>query len=145
MTASRAPIDARRQTLTVEWGDGDLNLQADPVRLAQVLRNLLDNASKYTPFDGTIRLRVERVDDSVVLALRDDGIGIGSRSLPHIFDPFVQDRDATSFNGHGLGLGITVVRELVQSHHGSVTAHSAGAGLGSEFVVRLPVKPPSPA
>ena len=113
-------------------------MQGDPVRLAQVLRNLLDNASKYTPDNGRIELSVEVAASSIELSLTDNGIGISADALPHVFDPFVQDPRAIGFNGVGLGIGLTVVRELVEAHGGTVTASSGGSGLGSRFVVVLP-------
>ena len=145
----RPAIDKRRQQLVIQMPTAELLLNGDPMRLAQVLRNLLDNASKYTPSAGVITLTMATVGDSVVLTVRDNGIGISPRTLPHIFDPFVQDTHAAAFNGNGLGLGLTVVRELVAAHGGSVRAHSEGQGLGSEFTITLPVTgqpaaPPGP-
>jgi len=104
-----------------------------------VLRNLLDNASKYTPQGGYIRLSVVRIDESLVITVSDNGIGIDANALSHIFEPFVQDSAATVFDGSGLGLGLTVVRELVKAHGGEVEAFSAGPGCGSEFRVTLPL------
>ena len=145
----RPAMDKRLQQLVIQVPPAKLLLNGDPMRLAQVLRNLLDNASKYTPSAGVITLTMVPVGDSVVLTVRDNGIGITARTLPHIFDPFVQDTHATAFNSNGLGLGLTVVRELVAAHGGSVSAHSNGQGLGSEFTITLPVTgttaaPPGP-
>lgn len=137
--ASRPAMDTRLQRFLIQLPAGHTLIHGDPVRLTQVLRNLLDNASKYTPRSGEILLSMARSADAVVLTVRDNGIGISAQALPHIFEPFMQDEEATAFNGHGLGLGLTVVKELVQAHGGSVTAHSAGTGTGSEFVVRLPL------
>ena len=109
------------------------------MRLTQVLRNLLDNASKFTPPSGEITLSMRRCADAVVLTVRDNGIGIGAQALPHIFEPFMQDEIATAFNDDGLGLGLAVVEELVDAHGGTVTASSAGTGMGSEFTVTLPL------
>ncbi len=139
--ASRPAIDTRLQHFLVHLQPGELALNCDPVRLAQVLRNLLDNASKYTPISGEIVLSMSRSVDAVVLTVRDNGIGIHERALPHIFEPFMQDEAAHKFNTNGLGLGLTVVEELVKAHGGTVTAHSAGKGMGSEFVVTLPLAP----
>ncbi len=143
----RSAMDKRLQQLVLQVPPAELMLDGDPMRLAQVLRNLLDNASKYTPSAGIITLTMATVSDSVVLTVRDNGIGITARTLPHVFDPFVQDAHAAAFNGNGLGLGLTVVRELVAAHGGSVSAHSDGAGLGSEFTITLPMtgKPAAPA
>jgi signal transduction histidine kinase len=135
----RPAIDNRHQQLVVEVPSAELVLSGDAMRLAQVMRNLLDNASKYTPPSGVITLAMESVGDSVVLTVRDSGVGISPRMLSHIFEPFVQEAHAAAFNGSGLGLGLTVVRELVSAHGGSVSAHSNGPGLGSEFRITLPV------
>jgi len=118
---------------------GALSVNGDPVRLAQILGNLLGNAAKYTPVGGTIALSVTVEVDVVKMSIRDTGIGISPKALPFIFEPFVQDVHAIGFNGAGLGIGLTVVRELVESHGGTVIGKSAGDGQGSEFVVRLPL------
>ena len=114
-------------------------LQGDAGRLVQVFSNLLDNASKYTPEQGEITLRVDRTARDVVISVVDDGIGISPQALPHVFDLFVQDEHAASQDSSGLGIGLAVVRELVEAHDGQVTAASAGPGRGSEFVVTLPL------
>ncbi len=137
--ACQPAMDARKQHFDVQVPSGPLVVDGDHVRLAQVLSNLLDNASKYTPNGGDIGLRVEVLDDAVVLRVTDSGIGITAEALPDVFDPFVQDPHATGFNGVGLGIGLTVVRELVEAHGGSVVASSAGPGLGSAFVVTVPL------
>ncbi|MEH6349026.1 sensor histidine kinase [Pseudomonas sp. 3JA] len=116
-----------------------LSVNGDPVRLAQILGNLLGNAAKYTPAGGTVVLSVTVEIDTVELSIRDTGIGISAKALPFIFEPFVQDVHAVGFNGAGLGIGLTVVRELVESHGGTVTGKSSGDGQGSEFVVSLPL------
>jgi len=144
--ASRPAMDIRLQRFLVRVQAGETVLTGDPLRLSQVLRNLLDNASKYTPRSGEITLSMVRGADAVVLKVRDNGIGISAQALPHIFEPFMQDEEAVAFHGHGLGLGLTVVQELVNAHGGTVTAHSAGAGKGSEFTVTLPfAAAPAPA
>ena len=137
--ACRPAMDTRLQRLTVHLPTSALEVHGDAARLVQVLGNLLDNASKYTPDGGEIRLSVQARGDSVVVAVTDNGIGISAESLPRIFEPFVQDTQAIGFNGAGLGIGLTVVRELVEAHAGEVQASSAGTGLGSEFVVTLPL------
>ena len=140
----RPAIDKRHQQLVIQVPSARMVLNGDAMRLAQVLRNLLDNASKYTPPAGVITLAMEPVGDSVVLTVRDTGVGISPRMLSHIFEPFVQEAHAAAFNGSGLGLGLTVVRELVSAHGGSVTAHSDGSGFGSVFSVVLPAGPDTP-
>ena len=137
--ASRPAMDTRLQRLAVELPIGPIEVHGDAARLVQVLGNLLDNASKYTPDGGEIRLSVQARGDAVTIAITDSGIGISPESLPRIFEPFVQDPHAIGFNGTGLGIGLTVVRELVEAHAGTVQAMSAGSGLGSEFVVTLPL------
>ncbi|HZR03747.1 MAG TPA: diguanylate cyclase [Burkholderiales bacterium] len=139
VTACRHFIAERLQLLDLHVPPGPLPVHGDPVRLEQVIRNLLDNASKYTPKGGTIHLSVLIVGDTFVMTVSDTGIGITAEALPHVFDPFVQDRHAIVFNGAGLGIGLTVVRQLVQAHGGNIVAHSAGSGLGSQFVVTLPL------
>jgi signal transduction histidine kinase len=133
----RPAMDARRQHFDVSV-PAALEVDGDPVRLMQVLCNLLDNASKYTPVSGEIGLRVAAAGEAIVLTVSDNGIGITADALPAIFEPFVQDKHAVGVNGAGLGIGLTVVRELVGAHGGSVVASSAGRGCGSQFVVTLP-------
>jgi CheY-like chemotaxis protein len=117
-------------------------VDADPVRLAQVVGNLLTNAAKYTEPNGCISLSAERQGDRAVLRVRDNGIGIAPEMLPRVFELFVQaDHSSTKAQG-GLGIGLTLVKNLVEMHHGTVEAHSAGLGQGSEFVVRVPLAAP---
>lgn len=137
--ACRPAMDVRLQRLEIHMPGRALTVDGDPVRLAQILSNLLDNASKYTPDGGEIGLAVEVAGDAVVITVSDTGIGISAEGLPHVFDPFVQDTRAIGFNSAGLGIGLTVVRELVEAHGGSVIASSPGTGLGSRFVVTLPL------
>ena len=113
-------------------------MDGDTTRLRQVVSNLLTNAAKYTPPRGEIAIRAERVDDEVVLSVRDTGIGMSSDVLPKIFDLFVQERQALDRSQGGLGIGLTIVRSLIERHGGSVSARSDGPGNGSEFIVRLP-------
>jgi PAS domain S-box-containing protein len=114
----------------------------DPHRLVQVFANLLTNAAKYSEPDGRITIVGERDGDHVVVRVRDTGVGIAREMLPHIFDVFVQQAQAIDRAQGGLGLGLAIVKGLVELHGGRVTAHSEGAGHGSEFVVRLPAAPP---
>ena len=142
--ACRPAMATRLQRFDVQIPAGALAVHGDADRLAQVFSNLLDNASKYTPVGGAIGLLVRVADQTIVLAVSDSGIGISDEALPHVFDPFVQDTHAIGFNGTGLGIGLTVVRELVEAHGGTVVATSAGTGLGSRFTVTLPLvaRPP---
>lgn len=116
-----------------------LPVNGDPVRLAQILGNLLGNAVKYTPAGGTVSLSATAEGGLLRISIRDTGIGISAKALPSIFEPFVQDIHAIGFNRTGLGIGLTVVRELIEAHGGTVTGKSAGDGQGSEFVVTLPL------
>ncbi len=132
-------IDLRVQHLTLHTQTAEvLEVDGDPVRLAQVLTNLLDNASKYTPEGGQINLDVSATKDTIQLILTDSGIGIAADALSIIFDPFVQDMHAVDFSHLGLGIGLTVVRELVEAHGGTVSASSQGKGCGSQFTMTLP-------
>jgi two-component system, sensor histidine kinase len=137
---SRPAIDAAEQQLAIELPPDPVVLDADPVRLAQALSNLLNNASKFTPARGSIHLSVELGADHVAILIRDNGIGIAPEMLLRIFDMFTQaDRSLGRHHG-GLGIGLTLVKWFVEMHGGTVEARSAGLGKGSEFVVRLPVR-----
>jgi PAS domain S-box-containing protein len=136
---ARPALDARRHDFAVEGPGEPLILDADPVRLAQVIGNLLTNAAKYTDPGGRVRLSVRREGGAAVLRVRDDGIGIPPEILPQVFELFVQADHATTRAQGGLGIGLTLVKSLVEMHGGSVAAHSDGPGKGSEFTVRLPL------
>lgn len=141
--AAKAAMLSRQQLLSAQLPPATLELEADPMRLEQVFSNLLDNASKYTPAHGHIRLSAEEVDGWITVTVSDDGIGISAHALPHIFDLFVQEERARDQDARGLGIGLAVVRELVQAHGGTVEAFSEGDGCGSRFVVRLPCTLPA--
>ena len=135
---SRPLLDERGQTLVVDLPPMPLPVRGDAMRLAQVVVNLLNNAGRYGRDGGTVWLRAWRDDAHVLLAVRDDGIGIAADKLQAIFQPFTQiDRETREAQG-GLGIGLSLVRSLVQRHGGDVVARSAGEGHGSEFLVRLP-------
>lgn len=136
-------FEQRSHALMVNVPSG-LAVLGDALRLGQVVSNLLTNAAKYTPRGGDISIRAERIDDEIVLSVRDSGVGIAPETLPHVFDMFVQARQSIDRSQGGLGLGLTLVRNLVEGHRGSVTARSRGLGKGSEFVVRLPALAPEP-
>jgi CheY-like chemotaxis protein len=125
--------------LNIHLSPEPLYLNADPVRLAQVFGNLLANACKFTETGGRIWLSVERQETDVVVSIKDTGIGIPQAMLPKIFEIFTQVDRSLERSQSGLGIGLTLVKRLVELHNGSVTAHSAGPNKGSEFVVRLPV------
>jgi PAS domain S-box-containing protein len=137
--ASRPLIDALAHDLTVKVPQESIHLEADPIRLAQVLSNLLNNAAKYTEKGGHIWLTAERQDAELVLSVRDTGIGIAADHLPRLFEMFSQIAPALERSQGGLGIGLALVRGLVELHGGRVEARSAGLARGSEFTVRLPV------
>jgi signal transduction histidine kinase len=138
--ADRRRRDFERQGLRLELqsGAGAVWVTADPERLELVLRNLLDNAAKYTEPGGWVLVSVEAADAEVVVRVRDTGIGIAPEVLPFVFDPFVRERAPGTEPRRGSGVGLLLVRTLVELHGGRVEASSAGRGRGSEFVVRLP-------
>lgn len=138
--ASRHAMDTRLQRFHLDLPLQPITLVADPIRLSQILSNLLDNASKYTPEGGEIHLTAGMQGENVVVSVADNGIGISAAGLWRVFEPFAQDTHAMAFNGQGLGIGLTVVKELVEGHGGTVDVVSAGVGLGSEFVLTLPLK-----
>jgi two-component system CheB/CheR fusion protein len=139
---SRPLIDQQHHQLDVRLPDAPLTLDADSVRLTQVLANLLNNAAKYTDQGGRIELEAHRAGPEVEIAVRDNGIGIPPGHLPEVFDMFTQAHRAAGRGEGGLGIGLAMVRSLVQMHGGTVEARSAGADQGSEFVVRLPLAEP---
>ena len=141
--ASRPLFELRRQHLSVHMPDEPVVVHADSVRLAQVISNLLNNAVKYTDEGGAISLTLTREGDMAVISVKDTGIGISSTSLPRVFDMFVQ-LDARDHAQTGLGIGLTLVRSLVEMHGGRVEARSGGRGQGSEFIVMLPVSTEAP-
>ncbi|WP_437900599.1 ATP-binding protein [Sorangium sp. So ce124] len=137
--STREQIEARRHQLRLALPRAAVHVLADPVRLEQILVNLLTNACKYTDLGGHIGVTVEQRGDQVELRVRDDGIGIAREVLPQVFELFHQaDRSLDRAPG-GLGIGLTIVRDLVALHGGSIEATSPGLGQGSEFIVRLPV------
>ncbi len=136
--ASRPVIAERGHELVVTLPDRVI-VDADPTRLAQVFANLLNNAAKYSELRGRIELRAERVGGDVRVRVRDSGIGIEAGKLSHIFDLFNQVQPSMERIPGGLGIGLTLVKRLVEMHGGQVHATSEGIGKGSEFVVRLPV------
>ncbi len=137
--AARPAIEAQGHELTVTLPPQPIPLVADPVRLGQVFSNLLTNAVKYTEKGGRIWLTAERAGGEVMVSVRDTGIGIAAEHLPHLFEMFSQVDSALEGSQGGLGIGLALVRGVVQLHGGSVQARSDGPGRGSEFLVRLPV------
>jgi signal transduction histidine kinase/CheY-like chemotaxis protein len=138
-------ISQRHHQLTVALPAETLMLNVDPTRMTQVVANLLHNAAKYTPPGGRIQLNTERQGDELVLSVRDNGIGLRPDMLHRVFDLFVQVDPGSDRAQGGLGLGLTLVRSLVEMHGGTVSARSEGLSKGSEFTVRLPLPPEMPA
>jgi PAS domain S-box-containing protein len=132
-------LEHQRHQLVVMVPPEGLPVEADEVRLTQVLSNLLTNAARYTPPGGRIELLAAREDESVVVRVRDNGIGIDAALLPRVFEMFVQGERGPDRAQGGLGLGLSLVQRLTALHGGSVTAHSDGPGHGSELAVRLPL------
>jgi signal transduction histidine kinase len=132
-------LRGHRHHLSLRWPESSVWLVADAARLEQVFVNLLGNASKYTEVGGELGLFLDVSDGSAIIRVRDSGIGIAAEVLPHIFDLFMQADTEAPRSGSGLGIGLALVRAIVESHGGSVTALSAGLGQGSEFTVRLPL------
>ncbi len=136
---SQPLISDRGHRLTVETPGEEVWVDGDPVRLAQALTNLLNNAAKYTDPGGRIELTAARVGEHAVIRVHDSGIGIDAVMVPHVFDLFVQGDRRNGVSAGGVGIGLTLARRLIELHGGAVDAFSAGLGLGSEFVIRLPV------
>lgn len=131
-------VKLKHQHLTVQVPDDPLFLEGDRTRLIQVFANILSNAAKFTQKYGHIVLRLDARQDDIEFIVQDDGIGIAPRLLPHVFDLFTQAERSPDRSQGGLGLGLALVKSLVEMHGGSVSAQSAGAGKGSTFIVRLP-------
>jgi signal transduction histidine kinase len=132
-------LESRAHTLAVEIPEKPLTIYGDPLRLTQALGNVLGNAAKYTDAGGQITVRARRRRRDVEITVRDTGIGISADVLPCIFDLFTQVDQRNGRPQGGLGIGLALVRRLVEMHDGTVTASSGGAGQGSEFVIRLPL------
>jgi PAS domain S-box-containing protein len=137
--ASRPLFEAAGHKLIVNLPSQRLVLLADAVRLSQVIGNLLNNAAKYTDAGGQVWLSAQRQDDSVVISVHDTGVGISTEMLPRVFDMFTQLQPVAGRCQEGLGIGLTLVKRLTEMHGGVVEAYSAGAGKGSEFIVRIPL------
>jgi CheY-like chemotaxis protein len=133
-------IETQGHELSISVPAESLLVDADPVRLAQVIGNLLTNSARYSEPNGQIWLSARQDGEQAVLTVRDAGIGIAPDMLPHVFELFVQADHSTSKAHGGLGIGLTLVKNLVEMHGGNVEAKSAGLGQGCEFVVRLPLQ-----
>jgi signal transduction histidine kinase len=138
VTNIRPTADVKRVGLVVDVEPPPTPVLGDATRLQQVLANLLTNAVKFTPADGTVTLRLRSTTSHAVITVRDTGEGIDPELLPHVFEPFRQGRVARH---GGLGLGLAIVRQFVELHGGAISARSDGPGRGAEFTVRLPLQP----
>ena len=134
---SRPLMDLQRQQLVLQLPEHPVSVHGDQVRLAQVIANLLNNASKYSDTGGAIRVTVSHAAGDVVIEVSDEGAGISPEMLPRIFEPFVQADQSLERSRGGLGIGLTLVKKIVEMHNGDVSAASRGLGLGSTFTVRL--------
>ncbi|MDE2050395.1 MAG: PAS domain S-box protein [Gammaproteobacteria bacterium] len=143
--SARPLIEARGHELVVRLPEERIRLVADPVRIAQVLANLLVNAAKYTDTGGRIELEARRDGGELVVTVRDNGIGISAEMIPRVFTLFAQASPALERSEGGLGIGLALVRGLLELHGGSVSARSGGMGQGSEFEARLPIGDPADA
>ena len=132
-------LTKKAHTLRTEMPDDSVYIVGDGVRIAQVLGNILSNAVKYTPQEGEILVDVHESDEDVQITVRDNGVGMSAETIPHIFDLFVQSQNSLERSEGGLGIGLPLARTLVELHGGQIQVFSAGAGQGSEFVVRLPL------
>jgi signal transduction histidine kinase len=144
LETSQPLIEAGHHQLRVDIPDKSLALYADPRRVNQMLVNLLNNAAKYTPAGGRIELSAHQEGDEVLISVSDNGVGISPESLAVIFDMFTQIDDNACRAQGGLGIGLPLVRQLVELHGGTVTGASAGAGQGSVFTIRLPLASAGP-
>ena len=142
LDTARPILEAKHHTLSLDLPKHGVRLEADPVRLAQVFSNILINAAKYTDSGGQIQLRAAREGSEIVVAVRDNGIGISAEMMPRLFTMFAQAQRALGRAEGGLGIGLSLVRGLVSLHGGRVEARSEGPGTGSEFIVRLPIGTP---
>ncbi len=135
----RPLVDERRQTVSLILPPAPLYVEADPMRLEQIVVNVLNNAAKYTPPEGRISVTAYEDGGHAVLRVLDTGMGISAEMLPRIFEPFTQGDQSLAHTSGGLGVGLTLVRRLVELHGGRVWAESEGPGLGSTFTIRLPL------
>jgi signal transduction histidine kinase/ActR/RegA family two-component response regulator len=146
--SARHHFETRHQELEISLPEAPIYLQADGIRLEQAFGNLLHNASKYTGAGGHIEVSAELAiigEPEVMVRVRDDGIGVDVKTLPHIFELFMQGSSSLDRPQGGLGIGLTLVQRIISLHRGTVTANSEGLGHGTEFVVRLPARPESEA
>ena len=139
LEARRTQIERRQHSLTIDIGVAPVLVDGDALRLAQVVSNLVDNAAKYTPEQGSITVALSSDGDEAVVTVRDTGVGIPSGQAKRIFEPFAQLPDSRHASAGGVGLGLALVKRLTELHGGQVAVASEGAGQGSCFTIRLPL------
>jgi signal transduction histidine kinase len=144
VVAVQPAADAKSVEIALAIEVGMAPIVADADRLQQIVWNVLSNAIKFTPRDGHVEVSVARVDGDVVIRVKDDGEGIAAEFLPCLFDAFRQADGSTTRRHGGLGLGLTIARQLVHAHGGRISASSEGHGMGSTFTIELPARPPAP-
>jgi signal transduction histidine kinase len=132
-------IESRQHRLSLQLPEEEIYVHGDAIRLNQIIVNLLTNSVKYTPMGGTIDVRLSQARGDAVLVVRDDGMGIAPEMLPQIFEMYSRGSLPDQSRDDGLGIGLALVKGLVELHHGTVEAKSAGEGCGSEFIVTLPL------
>jgi CheY-like chemotaxis protein len=137
-------IEGRRHVVSLMLPDAPLYVQGDPGRLRQVISNLVENAVKYTEMGGRITVTLEQRSDQAMLTVSDNGMGIAAKDLERIFEPFTQSHQPLANPSSGLGIGLSVVRRIVELHGGHVKATSAGYGAGSEVAIALPISADMP-
>jgi len=137
--ANRAQIESAGRIFTVTLPSWSLIVTGDFTRLIQVFVNLLHNAAKFTPAGGLIHLTAERIETGAIVSIKDSGIGIPQHMLAKIFNPYAQVTDSDFQTNGGLGIGLSLVRHIVELHGGAVHARSDGPGTGAEFIVQLPL------
>jgi PAS domain S-box-containing protein len=135
---ARPLIEAKQQKLTIALPAQPVSVAVDPLRISQSISNLLTNAAKYTDADGNIALTVELLPQEIMISVKDDGIGLEPHSIPRVFDMFSQVKSAIDRSEGGLGIGLALVKGMIQLHGGRIEAISPGAGRGSQFVIHLP-------
>ena len=143
LETARPAVDAANHQMSISIPPEPIDLVVDATRLAQVIANLVNNAAKYTPPNGRIRVSAQRGQDQILISVQDSGIGIPPEMTAVIFDMFTQVEGGRERTRGGLGLGLPLAKRLAQMHGGDVTVHSAGRGEGSEFVVTLPLPEPA--
>lgn len=131
-------MDAHRREIAVDMPEAPITVNADPRRLAQAIGNVLGNAVKFSPQQGSIEVRVTRIGDRATISVKDQGIGISPEDLPRVFEPFAHGKSRSHHSEVELGIGLHIARQLIRAHGGGIEAHSAGPGKGAEFLIRLP-------